>query len=449
MARGNPNRLLAGLLDEAGWNTGELVRAVVALGSAQGISVSYDRTAPAHWLNGARPRPPVPALVAEAFSQRLRRVVTAAETGLVDVERVPEQRRREPVKGAGVELVSELVELCRAMLDPEEGPRLAAGPYESQAARPVALWTPPVRRGVREAGARAGAVVLHDLARTFASLGVRNGGAQIRPLLAAYLAHGVRPEWVRGERELIAGYAQLANLLGVSAMDSGHPRSAQRAFALALGLARAGGSREVWAITSRTMSAQAYELGYVDEAQELAGEAAQEVQGLGAARAFVVVHQAVMEAQGGGDAVALMAEAERAWESSPAPSVGSVGPFTAYPRSALDFQRFRVCRALGEREKALSALRAAARHRPAAQRRPYALLHAQLGEELLGLGMVSAACGAWSTFVDQYPLVWSARADAALVRMCELLAPWSDQSRVRALLERGHGLRGWSPGLRR
>ncbi|WP_055496220.1 hypothetical protein [Streptomyces albus] len=88
MGRRTPNRQLAALLAESGWNAGELARAVNALGTKYGLRLRYDRTAVAHWLEGSRPRPPVPGLVAQVFGRRLGRVVHVGETGLA--------RRRQP-----------------------------------------------------------------------------------------------------------------------------------------------------------------------------------------------------------------------------------------------------------------------------------------------------------------------------------------------------------------
>lgn len=81
-----PNRCrnlhLGALLTEAAWTSASLARAVNALGAQQGLSLTYDRTSVAHWLSGARPRRPVPDLVADALTGRLGRLVTPDETGL-------------------------------------------------------------------------------------------------------------------------------------------------------------------------------------------------------------------------------------------------------------------------------------------------------------------------------------------------------------------------------
>ncbi|GAB3949668.1 helix-turn-helix domain-containing protein [Streptomyces sparsus] len=82
MARRERNHRLAALLAEAGWSAADLARTVNALVVAQSVALRYDRTAVAHWLTGSRPRPPVPDLVALAFSRRCNRLVTTADTGL-------------------------------------------------------------------------------------------------------------------------------------------------------------------------------------------------------------------------------------------------------------------------------------------------------------------------------------------------------------------------------
>src|SRR4051794_14507636 len=78
-----PNTMLRDLLVEAAWTGDALARAVNAIGAEAGIPLRYGRSAVSHWLIGMCPRPPVPDFVAEAFSRKLRRTVSVADTGLV------------------------------------------------------------------------------------------------------------------------------------------------------------------------------------------------------------------------------------------------------------------------------------------------------------------------------------------------------------------------------
>src|SRR5271170_895332 len=76
-----PNRRLRVLLADSAWSGQDLAAAVNHIGRESGLTTQYDRTAVAHWLTGTTPRMPVPALIAEAFSRRLGRTVTAAQAG--------------------------------------------------------------------------------------------------------------------------------------------------------------------------------------------------------------------------------------------------------------------------------------------------------------------------------------------------------------------------------
>src|SRR5919198_5845824 len=81
-AQREPNQRLRALLAEAGWTGQGLARAVNAVGAESGQRLRYTRASVAHWLAGVRPRPPVPELIAEAFSRRLGRPITVRAVGL-------------------------------------------------------------------------------------------------------------------------------------------------------------------------------------------------------------------------------------------------------------------------------------------------------------------------------------------------------------------------------
>lgn len=52
------------------------------LGAERGLRLRYDRTAVVPWLSGTRPCPLAPELIAEAFTCRLGRRITVADTEL-------------------------------------------------------------------------------------------------------------------------------------------------------------------------------------------------------------------------------------------------------------------------------------------------------------------------------------------------------------------------------
>ncbi|AEM89009.1 hypothetical protein [Streptomyces violaceusniger] len=442
MGRAGRNERLAALLAEAQWNSAELARAIVALGRAQGLTISYDRTAPAHWLTGTRPRPPTPQLAAEAFTKRLKRLVTVSDTGLANEQPLTAQLlSASPPEANPLETVKELVTLCRTALDPTQGPVLARRPYAGPLPR-AASWTAPASPPPTPTS-HAGSLVLGDLTHTLSSLWTRNGGGQTQPLVLSFLAHAIRPEYLGEQPDLLAGYAQFAHLAAVTCIDCGQHGMAQRFFHTALHLSRHSGRRDLGAVTLRTMSAHALRLNYTEQAAELAQQAVDldARQTSGALRSFVLAQRAVVLAAGGQSAEAVrdVKLMLHAWDddssSKPRP-----GPFTTYPRSGLDFQRSQVWRFLGEKDRAEQALHDALRMRAPVQRRPFALLHASLAELACEKGRIDVACRHWATFLDYYPYVWSAALEQALNRMHSSLAPYAEHDRASRLLTRAASL---------
>ncbi|MDG4862527.1 hypothetical protein P8605_30765, partial [Streptomyces sp. T-3] len=84
MPHRSPNTALAALLAEARWSAGDLARTVNAEGARSGVDLRYDRTAVAHWLQGSRPRAPVPELVARVLGQHLGRPIRPVDAGLAE-----------------------------------------------------------------------------------------------------------------------------------------------------------------------------------------------------------------------------------------------------------------------------------------------------------------------------------------------------------------------------
>ncbi|WP_405634899.1 regulator [Streptomyces sp. NBC_01178] len=77
-----PNRRLASLIAEAGFSHAGLARRVDQLGLEHGLDLRYDKTSVTRWLRGQQPRGTTPALIAEVFTRRLGRRLTAQDLGL-------------------------------------------------------------------------------------------------------------------------------------------------------------------------------------------------------------------------------------------------------------------------------------------------------------------------------------------------------------------------------
>ncbi|MFF9348737.1 regulator [Streptomyces sp. NPDC014734] len=77
-----PNRRLASLITEAGFSHAGLARRVDQLGLEHGLDLRYDKTSVTRWLRGQQPRGTTPALIAEVFTRKLGRRLSAQDLGL-------------------------------------------------------------------------------------------------------------------------------------------------------------------------------------------------------------------------------------------------------------------------------------------------------------------------------------------------------------------------------
>jgi hypothetical protein len=455
MARNCPNERLAALLEEAGWRAADLARAVNAMAAARSLRLGYDRTSVAHWLAGSRPRPPVPDLAAAALTRRIGRPVTAAETGLTAHGPLP-PAREEPATAPGGpadRVVHHLVELCRADADPARRAWLAGSAYvpalppesrwptgsERAAATPAPEPPAPATR-TRRPATTADVAALQDTMEMFAGLAERQGGTGVRLPLAAYLADSVGPLLTAPapaavHRELCSAAAQLCCLLAALTADSRHQGLAQRYFERSLALARAAGDRRTYAIAMRSTSAQAARMGHPRHALALA-EAAVEAAGPHAdpaVRAYVLAQRALALARTGDRrrTVRDLAEAERCHERG---GEAAPGYFARYPRAGLDYQRGEALSALGDTAGAVAAFTASLGGRPDDPRRRSALTRARLADVLLGAGRLDEACAHWAAFLDAYPHLRCAPAEAAVAQLRSALRPYRRASAAAALL---------------
>lgn len=448
MARRQPNRRLAALLAEAGWGPAQLAREVNGLGRAQGLTLSYDRTAVAHWLTGSRPRPPVPELVASAFSGRGGRLVTAEETGLTKARQAADDPLLPHRSGAG-DTVDRLVALCRADADPVSRAGVTGSAY-TLADLTALDWRPKRLPAVRSAGpsrqvTREDIQQLFRMVQVFVDLMEFHGGAHGRSALVAYLADDASPLLVAPgppalRRELLTGAGQLAHVVARMSMDAGHARLAQSYFTITLDLAGEADDRRLHAVTLRAMSIQALSLGFRKRAAHLA-DVAVDTAGPDAdpsTQAFLLSQRAVTHAYARRrrEAVSDLATAQAQHDRAD----GGTGPFTRYPRPGLDYQRGRALLALGEPAQAVHALTTAADARPEERHRSSALTRARLAGTLLTLGRLEEACIQWQVFLDHYPMLHAAPADQALRQLRTSLRGFHRQPHAAAVLRRARSV---------
>ncbi|MEU6812720.1 regulator [Streptomyces sp. NPDC046831] len=472
-----PNRQLAALIAEAGFSNAGLARRVDQLGLEHGLDLRYDKTSVTRWLRGQQPRGTTPALIAEVFTRRLGRRLTAQDLGLdacapvyagLEFAATPEEAvdivsglwRKDSGSHAELRKIAftpaGLVVPSRDWLigRPDERVARQETPAPRVAARPVSAAgqqaAVPRQRGQaaeRGPGQRVTAgdiAALRSVGELFRTLDDMYGGGHARQALVRYLEHECEP-MLRGTygeqtgRRLFAAAADLTRLAGWTSYDIAAHGLAQRYFVQALRLAQAAGDRAYGGYVLVTMSRQAVYLGHGREAVQLARVAQQ---GLGTS-AVPAVQALLHAAEARGHAVlgevractASLVRAERALEAA--------RPGDDVPHWARFFDEAQLADELGHCHRDLQQYRAAAQHaeralqlRAPAFARSRLFCRVVLATARLGLGDLDQACRLGAEAAGQAAEMRSVRA-AEYVRDFERrLEPYKDAAPVRSYRER-------------
>jgi tetratricopeptide (TPR) repeat protein len=277
-------------------------------------------------------------------------------------------------------------------------------------------------------------------------------GSVGRTALAAYLAEAAvlllaAPAPRVLHKAMLTSCAQLTHLLARMSEEASLNGLARRHYQTALGLAHEADDRSTYAIILRAMSVQALRIGDHSYATELAHSSRRSSgpDAPPAVRSFVLAQRALTHAavHRRGPALTDLANAECAHDKTS----DAEGPFSSYPRAALDYQRAQTLRALNDLRPAQAAFRDAIRRRPSDQHKAYALTHASLAESLLATGDLEEACAHWSVFLDHYLRLHSARADRALWRLQHSLAAFPRQPHAEATLHRAQEMTCRTPRI--
>lgn len=463
-----PNRLLRGLLAEAGWTEDFLARQINAVAAESGVAMRLDRRSVTHWLAGRRPRSPVPELIAEAFSRGLHRPVDLTDTGLADGgEPHPGRRSRAGVgrlalaDGESSALPQDVISVLTGLAQFDEGQRrmLSATAYRL-AALAVPGW---VQAAAREPGLvpwpdascaqrlEPGQVAtVEQMTRVFSDTDDSFGGGHARAELSCYLAFDIAPRLRAAgtpalRRRLFSATTQLAYLAAFMCFDDECHGLAQHYYRAALKLAAENSDPAGYAVTLRGMSVQARRLGHLQYAVDLAETAA----GISrsatdpARQAFFLGQVAVAAAAAGNrrHALTTISAAERRLDQ--ACSLASADPkaqggpaMGRYHPGALAHQQAAVRALMGDRRGAITTLTEAIRLRPPWERRSRALIHARLAELHLDQGQLEQAVTFWHAFLDDYPFLTSRRATIAVKVLRSRLHPQRVNPAVRQLLAR-------------
>ncbi|MDT9688044.1 regulator [Streptomyces sp. P9(2023)] len=472
-----PNRQLAALIAEAGFSNAGLARRVDQLGLEHGLDLRYDKTSVTRWLRGQQPRGTTPALIAEVFTRRLGRRLSAQDLGLdacapvyagLEFAATPEEAvdivsglwrkdsgshaelRKIAFTPAGLVVPSRDWLIGRADERVAHGETAAPNGRLAQDARvpPQGRLSVPRQRGTdRGPGQRVSSgdiSALRSVGELFRTLDHAYGGGHARQALVRYLEHEAEP-MLRGTygesvgRRLFAAAADLTRLAGWTSYDIAAHGLAQRYFVQALRLAQAAGDRAYGSYVLITMSRQAVYLGHGREAVQLARVAQQ---GVGSAAPPVV--QALLhsvEARGHGvlgearACGAALARAERALEAA---RPGDDVPYWARP-----FDEAQLADEFGHCHRDLQQYRAAAQHaerslqlRAPGFARSRLFCRVVLASARLGLGELDQACALGAEAAQQASEMRSARALEYVRDFERRLEPYRDASAVRTYRDR-------------
>ncbi|MET9442632.1 regulator [Streptomyces sp. NPDC006610] len=477
-AQRTPNRRLAALIAEAGFSNAGLARRVDQLGLEHGLDLRYDKTSVTRWLRGQQPRGATPALIAEVFTRRLGRRLTAQDLGLdacapvyagLEFAAGPEEAvdivsglwrkdsgshaelRKIAFTPAGLVVPSRDWLIGRADERVARGEPTARVPAQGRpgAPRPPAPLVPGVPRGRADHSA-AQRVTAGDLAalrsvgELFRSLDDAYGGGHARQALVRYLEHECEPmlRGVYGEqtgRRLFAAAADLTRLAGWTSYDIAAHGLAQRYFVQALRLSQAAGDRAYGAYVLVTMSRQAVYLGHGREAVQLARVAQQGIGGAAPPAVLALLHAAEARAHGVLGEVractASLARAERA--------LAAARPGDEVPHWARFFDEAQLADEFGHCHRDLQQFRAAAQHaerslqlRAPAYARSRLFCRVVLATARLGLGELEQACRLAAEAAAQASEMRSVRAVEYVRDFERRLEPYKDAAPVRMYREK-------------
>ncbi|GAA3370616.1 hypothetical protein GCM10020367_17940 [Streptomyces sannanensis] len=468
------NRQLAALIAEAGFSNAGLARRVDQLGLEHGLDLRYDKTSVTRWLRGQQPRGTTPALIAEVFTRRLGRRLSAQDLGLDACAPVYAGLEFAATPEEAVDIVSGLwrkdsgnhVEMRKIAFTPAglvvpsrdwligradecvgRGEPTTGAHGASRVPSPGRVVLPRQRGADRTPGQRVTGgdiAALRSVGELFRALDHAYGGGHARQALVRYLEHEAEP-MLRGTygeatgRRLFAAAADLTRLAGWTSYDVAAHGLAQRYFVQALRLAQAAGDRAYGSYVLVTMSRQAVYLGHGREAVQLARVAQQ---GVGSAAPPVV--QALLhavEARGHGvlgdvrACTASLVRAERALETA--------RPGDDTPYWVRFFDDAQLADEFAHCHRDLHQYRTAAQHaerslqlRAPGFARSRLFCRVVLATARLGLGELDQACALGAEAAQQASEMRSARALEYVSEFERRLEPYRDASAVRTYRDR-------------
>ncbi|WP_434600109.1 Tat pathway signal protein [Streptomyces sp. A5-4] len=290
MASRSGNAHLELWIAATGLSHGEIARRIAAAGKARGHrQIAPDATRVRRWIDGEKPRPPVPALLAEVLSDVVGQPLTPGDLGLT---------------AAGPELDSiQLPLLTEAAAQALAGWTQMDLFMNRRDTLKLALGAPLILAAERMLGGTAQALntrakgfdadtvtALEEVTAFFTTADASKGGGLYRSAIVAQLAEvarriqdGVSPSL---KTRVFAATADLAALAGWVSHDAGRYPVAQRFWSYGIYAAGEAGQRDRGVEIVTRMSHQMIYLGHPADALGLLGVAAQKAK-MPATRALV------------------------------------------------------------------------------------------------------------------------------------------------------------------
>lgn len=278
------NEDLADAFERSGMSQGDLARRVTARARRFGLRhVNPDASSVRRWLQGTKPRDPLPRLIADVFSERFGHRVTTYDLGFGSP---PDLDRPLTYSPSFTETVESVTELGRADMDRRKF--LAAAPFAAAAGvGPSRDWLLTTLDQEPKSGPRVRLEDVTDVRNMFArfqEIDVMQGGGSGRLLLTKYMNTHVYPLLRRTHAEdvrraLCGAAAEQTYLLGWMAFDSGEHGTAQRYLIQALRLAEESEDVRLGAHVLAGMADQTTVLGNPSEGRKIAQAGRQGLRG--------------------------------------------------------------------------------------------------------------------------------------------------------------------------
>ncbi|MBY8886564.1 sporulation protein [Streptomyces sp. PTM05] len=321
-----PNEQLISLMAEARVSNKGLAKRMRDLAGQRGVELGTTHVSVQRWRDGAGIQPRTAALMADALSTKLRRKITPTDLGFFGEQR-PAETQPLAYPGSLSDALTTLDGLTDEPLAASATSGLLVAEGDLSAAvlswmvsRPDGLSAP--REGVRRVGLRD-VLAVRTAADMFMRLDFLYGGGHGHKALRHYFRHEVLPLLSASYSEkvgtaLFSAAAEISQLLGWTAYDSGNHRLAHRYLISTLRLTQVIGDRAFGARVLANLSHQANYLGEHNQAVQLARAAAEGARSRATPRAmsmFVAMEARALsnsgDAPGAGRA---MNEAERHFE---------------------------------------------------------------------------------------------------------------------------------------